>query len=95
MPCWNAIPAPLRCIRYARVGRLLAGLDGTATDSDARLRLIDLLEAWVTALDIPRLATLGMTGSDMTPVLAGVSSNSMRTNPVSLTDDELAEILRS
>jgi alcohol dehydrogenase class IV len=79
--------------RYATVGRVLADLDASATDADARTALVELLEAWTVALGVPRLGQLGLDASDMPRVLAGVSTGSMRSNPVALTDAELRAIL--
>ena len=79
--------------RYATAGRLLAGLDDDTPDSTARVALVELLASWSATLDAPRLGALGLRRSDVPVVLAGVSANSMRTNPVTLTESELADIL--
>jgi alcohol dehydrogenase len=86
-------PAAVGLVRYAIAGRLLAGMDDDATDAAAREALVELLASWTVALDAPRLSELGLRESDAATILAGVSSNSMRTNPVGLTDAELAAIL--
>ncbi len=79
--------------RYATAGRLLGGL-GAATDDDvARGALIDTLGMWTQRLGAPRPRDLGLASDDAARVVAGVSGNSMRTNPVSLTDAELRTIL--
>ena len=80
-------------VRYARAGRLLTGMDEATPDADARAALVDLLVGWTATLGVPRLADLGMRAADVPNVLAGVSANSMRTNPVALTEPELAAIL--
>ena len=79
--------------RYAVAGRLLAGLDDRVADGDAREALVDLLDRWTATLRVPRLSELGLGPSDVPTVLAGVSANSMRTNPILLTPDELASLL--
>ena len=79
--------------RYATAGRLLAGMDDDTPDSTARVALVELLASWSATLDAPRLGALGLRRSDVPVVLAGVSANSMRTNPVTLTESELAGIL--
>jgi len=80
-------------VRYARAGRLLAGMDEGTPDADARAALVELLVDWTVTLGVPRLADLGMRAADVPNVLAGVSANSMRTNPIALTEPEMAAIL--
>lgn len=79
--------------RYARAGRLLTGMDEGGSDADARTALVELLADWTLRLGVPRLVDLGMRAADVPNVLAGVSANSMRTNPVVLTEPEMAAIL--
>ncbi len=81
--------------RYAMAGRLLAGLAERTTDIEARRALIDLLSSWTETLGAPDLHQLGLEPSDIASVVAGVSVNSMRTNPIELTPTELREILES
>ncbi|MCY7419081.1 MAG: iron-containing alcohol dehydrogenase, partial [Chloroflexi bacterium] len=86
-------PVAAGLVRYARAGRLLAGMDESTPDADARAALVELLVDWTVTLGVPRLADLGMRAADVPNVLAGVSANSMRTNPVALTEPEMAAIL--
>ncbi len=79
--------------RYAVLGRLLAGLPETTPDRDARAALADILGAWTSALDVPGLASWGITEADIPAVVADARGSSMRTNPIVLTDDELALVL--
>jgi alcohol dehydrogenase class IV len=79
--------------RYATAGRLLAGLDRSTTDTEARTALVDLLAGWTATLDVAGLRQLGLGQRHVAGVLAGVSTGSMRSNPVPLTDDELRAIL--
>ncbi len=79
--------------RYATAGRLLAGLDTQTTDVKARDALVALLHGWSATLGAPSLRELGLRSTDVDRVLAGVSTSSMRCNPVSLTETELRSIL--
>ncbi len=81
--------------RYATAGRLLAGLDDRTPDAPARTALVDLLDSWTATLGVPSLGELGLTQSDVPEILAGISANSMRTNPVALSATELGSILVS
>jgi alcohol dehydrogenase class IV len=75
--------------RFEELGALLTGrLESTAHDA------VRWAEALVTELSIPRLSSFGLT-AEMTPTVvqrARVAS-STRSNPIELTDDELAEIV--
>jgi alcohol dehydrogenase len=77
---------------YARIGRLLGGdLD----DGRARAMLIEILEAWTERLALPGLSVLGVSEADFPRVVANCRGSSMKTNPVTLTDDEVERILRA
>ena len=70
--------------RYARAGRVLAGLGVSADDATARAALVDLLAGWTMTLATPRLAELGLTLDRFETLLEGVSANSLSGNPVDL-----------
>jgi alcohol dehydrogenase class IV len=78
--------------RYAEIGRLLVGDAGLRREAAA-----DALVAWLAALTaelgLPRLGDLGVREADIPAVVAESRGSSMRTNPVVLTDRELAAIL--
>jgi alcohol dehydrogenase len=78
--------------KYAEAGRLLAN-DATLDDAAAREKLVDLLDRWTSRLLLPRLSAYGMAHSDIAHVVANSRGNSMKTNPMVLTDAEIAEIL--
>lgn len=78
--------------KYARVGRLMTG-ESKLNDMEAGDALIECLRTWVQKLDLPRLGAYGMTERDIPRVCAGARGGSMKTNPLELTDDDLAEIL--
>lgn len=78
--------------KYARAGEILSGeRGGGAGAADA---LVDLLEAWTERLGIPRLGRYGVSESDLSRVVADSRGGAMRTNPIVLDDEEVAEIIR-
>jgi alcohol dehydrogenase len=81
--------------RYAELGRLLAGRGAaTLADAEARTALVQLLEDWRARLAVPRLSAFGITAADIPAIVADSRGSSMKTNPILLTDDEIATILR-
>lgn len=77
--------------KYARVGGLLAG-DPDADPLDA---LVEGLRAWTERLDLPKLSAYGMTEADVARVVANSRGSSMKTNPLVLSDDEIASLVRA
>ncbi|HEX8939024.1 MAG TPA: iron-containing alcohol dehydrogenase [Candidatus Limnocylindrales bacterium] len=80
--------------RYAEAGRMLAA-DDDLPDSAARTGLLDLLTAWTAELDLARLADFGVGPGDVAALVAESRGSSMRTNPIVLTDDEVAAVVRA
>jgi len=83
--------------RYARAWAILAGpteRGGAALPDDAPERLVALLEAWAGRLEMPRLGRFGVREADLPRIVEGGRGGSTRTNPIVLTDEELAGILR-
>jgi alcohol dehydrogenase len=80
--------------KLAVAGRLLADLPA-ASDHEARVALVAELRRWTTILRIPGLATFGIGESDIGRLVVGSRGSSMRTNPVELTDDEIAAVVRA
>ncbi|RAI35711.1 iron-containing alcohol dehydrogenase [Rhodoplanes serenus] len=78
--------------KYAAIGRLLSDRDSRDARDD-RARLVDLLEAWTERLALPRLSALGVDAADVPRIVAASRGSSMKTNPVVLTDDEIAGLL--
>ncbi|MCL4562411.1 MAG: iron-containing alcohol dehydrogenase [Chloroflexi bacterium] len=75
--------------KFDAVGRLLVG-DERATADDGVRRLEELCEA----LRIPRLSAYGITPGDIPSIVEkSLQASSMKTNPIRLSQDELAEIL--
>ncbi len=77
--------------KYAQIGRMLArqNLD----DSEARIALIETLEDWTRRLQLPRLSDYQVTLADVPRVVAHSRGSSMKTNPIELTDGEIAEVV--
>ncbi len=79
--------------RYAALGRLLARMPASTPDGEARPALVATLHAWSAALRVERLGRWGVTPDAIPALVADARGSSMRTNPVVLTDAELASIL--
>lgn len=55
--------------------------------------LVDLLAQWTAELALPRLSHYGLQSSKLDKIIANCRGNSMKTNPIVLTDDEIRQIL--
>jgi alcohol dehydrogenase len=78
--------------RYADAGRILAGRP-VVPGAEARAILVAVLESLTVGLGIPRLSVFGITESSIPALVADGRGSSMKTNPIVLTDDEIASIL--
>ncbi|MDX9859561.1 MAG: iron-containing alcohol dehydrogenase [Rhodospirillales bacterium] len=78
--------------KYVEAGRLLSGRDDLAPQRTLGL-LVETLSGWVERLQIPRLGGFGMAMADVARVVEASGGNSMKTNPVMLAKDEIAEIV--
>ncbi len=79
--------------KYADAGRLFTeqeSLDSYA----AREALLGILQAWSGRLQMPRLSRFGVSEEDIDRIVVASRGNSMQTNPVRLTDQEIAGIVR-
>jgi alcohol dehydrogenase len=79
--------------KYAQVGRLLIG-DRRLFEESACHALVSQLEMWTERMAIPRLGEFGITETDIPTIVANSRGNSMKTNPVLLSDEEIAGIVR-
>ncbi|MEW5787197.1 MAG: iron-containing alcohol dehydrogenase [Pseudomonadota bacterium] len=79
--------------KYADAGRLLAS--ESLSDAEALAALPEILDDWTRRLDLPRLGAYGMTEADVARVVANSRGSSMKTNPVVLTDEEIAGLVRA
>ena len=80
--------------KYAEVGRLLA-TDSGLSSQQARQQLVELLVQWTERLQLPRLSEYGVKESDIERIVANSRGNSMLTNPLVLTDEEIAGLIRT
>lgn len=88
----SRVPQSSALAKYANVGRLLAGV-AQETDEQAIDALVALLHAWTERLQLPRLGEYGVRTEDIGRVIANSRGGSMRTNPLVLTDEELAQLV--
>lgn len=78
--------------KYAQVGRLFSK-KGQMAQNAAHAALIDILESWTHALDLPTLADFGVTQADIPRLVAHSRGNSMKTNPIRLDDSDIATLV--
>ncbi len=79
---------------YFRLSKIIC--DRQFTDHETAFKsLINELWNWTHALQIPGLAGYGVKESDIDRIVQNVSPSSMKTNPIKLTDDEIAAIVRA
>jgi len=79
--------------KYAEAGRVLCN-QNDLNDDEARQALLDKLKAWTVQLKMQRLGDFGVAEADIPRIVAGSRGNSMQTNPIVLTDDEIAGLIR-
>jgi alcohol dehydrogenase len=77
--------------RYAQAGRLVR--PSATLDDDACDALVETLTRWTLTLALPTLGALGVGAADVPRIVAGCRGSSMKTNPVTLTDAEVGNIL--
>lgn len=80
--------------KYAEVGRLLAD-ERDLPDEAACEALLEILTDWTEGLALPLLSSYGMREADIPRVVANCRGSSMKTNPIVLTDTEVALILKA
>jgi alcohol dehydrogenase class IV len=80
--------------RYAAAAWLLTGQAG-ADDRESRSLLVPALESLVARLSVPRLSAYGITEASIPAIVADSRGSSMMTNPIVLTEEEIAAILRA
>lgn len=78
-------------VKYARVGRLLTG----AALEEGADALVERLRDWTRRLGLRTVGAYGMVEGDIPRVVANCRGGSMQTNPLVLSDRELADLLRS
>jgi alcohol dehydrogenase len=87
-------PGDIGLAKYAEAGRIVA--DNHRLDDDtARDALLKLLRAWTAEFEMPRLSDYGVSAADIPKLITHASPGSMKTNPVALSDDDVAALIRS
>lgn len=85
-------PAQPTLARYVEIARVLTasphGGDGELLD-----QLVELLSTWRVRLGITGLRDYGLTEADIPRVVTLCRAESMRTNPITLDDEELQQVL--
>ena len=79
--------------KYARIGELLTGQTHSQPRA-ARAALLRTLSDWSERLELPRLGVYGIGEAHVAAIVAHSRGGSMKTNPIVLTDDEIAGIVR-
>lgn len=80
--------------KYATVGRLLTR-DSGLCDQDALAALVSTLETWTQAMSLPRLSAFGIDETAISKLVANSRGSSMKTNPIVLSDAEIATLIRA
>jgi alcohol dehydrogenase class IV len=80
--------------KYAKVGELLAETPPHNRE-EAWSTLVRVLNEWTTQLKMPSLAVYDVREEHIRKIVAGSRGSSMKTNPILLTDEEIAQVLRS
>ncbi|MCB1639491.1 MAG: iron-containing alcohol dehydrogenase [Thiothrix sp.] len=80
--------------RYNRVGSLLRDRNRPLEADSARMFIVHTLLVWARELNLPRLSDYGVTEADIPALVAHSRGSSMKTNPVVLSDDDIAEVIR-
>lgn len=78
--------------RYAEAGVLL-GNQMYPSEQAAQDGLVNTLSQWTERLGLPRLSQYGMTETDIDRVVANCRGGSMQTNPIKLSDKEVARLV--
>lgn len=80
--------------KYARLAEILC--ERRIREPAAAYRaLITLLEDWTARLKLPRLAHYRVTAGDIPRIVANSRGSSMKTNPIVLTDEEIARVVEA
>ncbi len=87
------LPGSPGLARYERAAEILCGRVFPDRDS-AHAALVDELWRWTNEMGLARLGAFGMAEADVDRVVASARGSSMKTNPVVLTDTEIAGLLR-
>jgi alcohol dehydrogenase len=78
--------------KYAEIGRCCAART-ELDDAQAHEALLGVLGCWQQVLELPRLSRYGVMAGDVPRIVAASRGSSMKTNPIVLTDAEVAEVV--
>jgi len=79
--------------KYAEIGRVLCDQQDLRDDA-ARQLLLDKLQTWTVQLQMQRLGIFGIGEADIPRIVDNSRGNSMQSNPIKLTDEEIAGLIR-
>jgi alcohol dehydrogenase len=79
---------------YKKIAQMLCGVH-FSDQQTAFNALMKTLNSWTDKLSIPRLSEYGVKEDDIRRIVKNVSPSSMKTNPIVLTEDEIAAIVRA
>lgn len=79
--------------KYTTVGKLFQR-HSHVDPVGARVFLVHTLTTWARTLQLPRLADFGVTAADIPKIVAHSRGSSMNTNPIVLTDTDIAHLIR-
>lgn len=85
-------PQNIAIKKYADVGKLLKNKENMG-DGEACEALVETLADWTQHMELPRLSQYGVSEDDFALIVANSRGSSMKTNPILLTDEEIATIL--
>lgn len=85
-------PAHPALAKYAQVGRLLVP-SAQMDDEQARSALVREISGWTERMKLPGLGAYGVSEADFPAIVANCRGSSMKTNPIRLSDEEVAAIL--
>jgi len=86
------IPGSPALTKYGRAGALM--LTENLTGNAALDGLVRTLKDWTERLELPRLSSYDVKDTDIDRIVANSRGSSMQTNPVVLTDAEIAELVK-
>lgn len=80
--------------KYTNVGKLFRGRSHV-DPVGARVFVVHTLQTWVQQLNLPRLRDFGVTQADIPRLVANSRGSSMKTNPILLSDAEIAQVIQA
>jgi len=79
--------------KYTEVGKLFRGKRHVDA-IEARVFLVHILTKWTEKMQLPRLSHYNISENDIPRIVAHSRGSSMKTNPLVLTDEEIAELIQ-